>query len=131
MAYLLGGGDDILRPPSAGRFSPTDIFPASGDGTLPAATLSLLIVSSAGPVLNLMSDSRLDGPGGRLNSPDCVDPVRGVCWPSSPMGLNESLKTMGLDPDPFDGDEAKSCSGTVSSRRGLSLLAGSDIFLLQ
>lgn len=49
---LLGGGEDILRPCSEGLLSPTDIFLASIDGILPAATLSLLIVSSAGAVLN-------------------------------------------------------------------------------
>lgn len=53
MAHLFGGGDDIrLCPPSKGLLSPTDIFLASIDGILPAATLSLLIVSSAGAVLN-------------------------------------------------------------------------------
>ncbi len=52
MTYLLGGGDDILRPPSAGLLSPTDNFLASIDGILPVATLSLLIVSSAGAVWN-------------------------------------------------------------------------------
>lgn len=50
--YLLGGGDDILRPPSEGLLSPTDIFLASIDCNFPAATLSLRIVSSAGAVLN-------------------------------------------------------------------------------
>lgn len=50
--YLLGGGEDILRPCSEGLLSPMDIFLASIDGILPAATLSLLIVSSAGAVLN-------------------------------------------------------------------------------
>jgi hypothetical protein len=50
--YLFGGGDDILRPPSEGLLSPTDMFLASTDGSLPVATLSLRIVSSAGAVLN-------------------------------------------------------------------------------
>ena len=69
MTYLLGGGDDILLcPPSEGFLSPMDIFLASSDGILPAAKLSLLIVSSAGAVLNWIKDCLRGGSEGRRTS---------------------------------------------------------------
>jgi hypothetical protein len=73
--YLLGGGDDILRPPVEGFLSPTDMFLASTVGSFPVATLSLLMVSSAGAVLNWIKDCLLGPSEGRRTSRETFDTV--------------------------------------------------------
>ena len=113
--YLLGGGDDILRPPSEVLLSPIDIFLASIDCNFPAATLSLLIVSSAGAVLNWIRDCRRRGSVGRRKSLEELDTAIDARWPSFPIGPNESLKMIGAVSWVIGCEgEVESCSGTVS-----------------